>query len=279
MVRKALVVILWKSEPLARESQVLLLRVTKERGDFWQSVTGGVEEGESYEEGALREAQEETGLRFSRQPQYLGLEYEFPSRWGGMATERAFFLPLFGGEKPPSPILDPKEHVEFRWVDPANALLLLKHPMNKEAVKRACIGNSPLFLHRSGSFFQDGEEITHARTSELLHRSLVQERDRFLVRIGIEQLDVVVDDTPQFVRSYEASTGTITLFTGEKEALDPESLTIRTDHSFLCRTQKGWKARFLSSAHYELAKSVEETSEGKYLLHFLGRAYELAIPS
>lgn len=278
MKRKALVVIVWRAHPTAPEKQVLLLKMRPDRGGHWQPVTGSVEEGEEYVEGALREAEEETGFRFERRPQFMGLEYEFEGRWGP-ARERAFLLPLLGGDAPPQPTLDPKEHVEFRWVSPAEALSLVHFDTNRRAIERATQGVPPLFLSRSGSFFQEGEEISHERTAELLHRGLERTPSgNYLVRLQGEEIDVVVEDLARFVRSYDRSTGTLHLSHGESEKLKPETLEVREDNSFVCTLSSGLRAIFLSGAYYEIAKDVEEGSApGEYVLHFLGSLERLRV--
>lgn len=279
--RKALVVVVWmaKAGAPAEDRRVLVLRLTPERGGFWQTVTGKVEEGESFQEGALREAEEETGLRFERIPQYLGLEHRFDGRWGP-AHEKCFLLPIVGGSSAPAPRLDSNEHVSFQWLPPADASTLVKFPMNKTAVERAASGVPPLFLSARGAFFQEGEEITHVRTAALLHQCLVRETGgAFKVKLGDEELDVVVEDTPRFVRSYDAGRGEIALLDGLREELDPTGLRVRADNSLVCRLQNGWDALFLSSAYYELAQDIRPGSaEGEYLLHFRGRDYRLGVP-
>ncbi|MGZ3693041.1 MAG: NUDIX hydrolase [Bdellovibrionota bacterium] len=276
--QKALVVIYWKASPENTEKQVLVFRVTEARGGFWQPVTGKVEKGESFLEGALREAEEETGIRFERQPQYLGLEYEFEGRWGP-AVERAFFLPIYS-PSPPAPKLDRNEHVEFRWVTPEEAIKLVKFPHNKEAIKRVTFAPPPLFLSKGGKLFQEGEEITHERTLTLFLKSMVQTPSgQYLVKLGNEELDVVVEDTPLFVKSYARDTGLLSLSDGTKEKLKPETLEIIEGQSFCCTTERGWDARFLSPAYYEITKDVTEDSSGKgYVLHFLGKSYQLRVP-
>lgn len=275
--QKACVVIVWKQEPTSTERRVLLLKMNPDRGGHWQPVTGGVDPGESFTDCALREAKEETGFQFERQPQFLGLEYEFEGRWGP-AIERAYLLPLIGGDEPPTPRLDPHEHCDHQWASPEDALALIPFENNRLAVKRATQIYPPLFLSRGGGFFQDGEEISHERTAELLHSSLVKTSGGFIARLGQEEIDVVVDDTPRFVRSYDRSTGMMTLAHGGQEKLRPESLRLRADNSLTAELESGWEALFLSAAYYELAKDITEGSNpGEYVLHFLGRAQRIGV--
>lgn len=276
--RKALVVIVWRAKPGAASPKVLLLKLIPSRGGFWQTVTGGVEKGESFAEGALREAREETGLRFDREPQFLGLEQTFESRHGGQSHEKAFYLPLFGGPAPPEPQLDGKEHDEFAWVTPDYAAQHVKFPFNARAIERASVGLPPLLLSRRGSFFQEGEEILHARTAALFHRSLVREKDgHFVVRCDQEALDVILEDSPRYVLSFNREAGTVKLSDGTAEKLNVESLRVRADHSLVCTIENGWQATFLPSAYYEIAKDISESEPGKYVLHFLGSSYELRV--
>jgi len=276
-LRKALVVILWQAAPGQGGKKVLVLRLIPRRGGFWQPVTGKVEEGESFAEGALREATEESGLSFERNPQYLGLENTFPGRDGHTVKERSFFLPIFGGEEPPKPTLDGKEHDECEWLSPKEAANRVKWPTNKAAIERAAGGASPLFLNRRGAFFQDGEEVTHERTRDLLHRSLAKVASGWVVRISGEELDVVLEDTPRFVLSYDRETGLVSLSDGSKEELRPETLKVRDDYSLVCGLASGLEACFTSAAYYEISKDVKELVTGEYVLHFRGRDYPLTI--
>jgi hypothetical protein len=173
--------------------------------------------------------------------------------------------------------LDPKEHDAYRWVSPEEAIALSPFSGNRQALSRATSGNPPLFLSRSGRFFQEGEEITHERTALLLHQSLRKAPSGYLVRIGHEELDVVVEDAPRFVRSYDGDQGKIRLADGSEETLDPTTLTVRPNHSLTCRTSRGETAVFLSPAYYELTKFVQESGK-QFLFHFLGRDYPLAVP-
>lgn len=271
MLRKALVVISWRKNPLD-EAQILMLRVREDRGGFWQPVTGSIEEGETFEEGGLREAMEETGFTFTRALQYLGMEYQYRTRWGKDAVERAYLLPV-EGESPPTPRLDPKEHVDFQWVPASQAPALSPFPTNQEAIKRA--NTHPVFLHRSGRFYQEGEEITHERTVALLHRSITQLKDGWKIKVGEEQVDLVVDDTPRFVTGFEGETGKLSLLGCDPENLDPETLVQRPDNSFSCVLKNGWRAKFLSPAHYQLAQNIQSNDQGKNILTIKKSQWEI----
>ena len=280
MKQKALVWILWKN-PDSPEQKVLLLKVKPERGNVWQPVTGSIENGESFEDGAMREAQEETGFSFENKVHYLGIEHKFSSRFGP-AVERCYAL-WVKGDTPPTPILDPKEHTAFEWVSPEDArsrLPNLEH--QKEALFRATNKTPPLFLSKNGAFFQEGEEITHTRTAQLLHKNLTKGEDgNYRVVIDNENLEVICEDVGRFVRYIDMESGTITLMDGRKESLNPANCFVGEENIFYCVLKNGEKAKFLSSAYYEIARAITELSDNtgnrQYFLHFHGRDYEILV--
>lgn len=108
----------------------LLLKTNKARGQFWQPVTGTVEENEGYFEAACREALEETGFSFTAAPLDTGYEFDFKSRFGP-ARERIFALYV---DDAPAPKLDPREHDDSRWLEPIKAASLLRFPSNYEGL-------------------------------------------------------------------------------------------------------------------------------------------------
>jgi 8-oxo-dGTP pyrophosphatase MutT (NUDIX family) len=111
--------------------EVLLLLLKPERGGFWQPVTGGVDKGESLTQAALREANEESGLRFEAVP--LSLDYRFTY----MAKDREFEEHGYALKAASSQVkLDPHEHVDHRWVSVQDAAEMLKHPSNAEGLSR-----------------------------------------------------------------------------------------------------------------------------------------------
>jgi 8-oxo-dGTP pyrophosphatase MutT (NUDIX family) len=117
--------------------KVLLLKMLKDRGGYWQPVTGSVEKGERLPKAALREAVEETGIDFPKKPQALDESFCFESRWGGVSEEHGFFLitPLSGQGKLPKVKLDPKEHTDYEWLAPSRAAQRLGFASNRKMLR------------------------------------------------------------------------------------------------------------------------------------------------
>jgi len=113
--------------------EALLLKTTPERGGFWQPVTGSVEHGEELPAAALRELLEETGVAIdASELQPVGFSFEFESRWGGRVREEVFVACV----RRNSPVtIDPREHVDFKWVDLRQAEIFLEHESAKISLK------------------------------------------------------------------------------------------------------------------------------------------------
>lgn len=101
-----------------REEQewfLLILKTNQKRGEFWQNVTGSVEDNETFEEAALREAQEETGLEIEFIQDMVDLKkvFFFKDNRARQVEEHSFLI-IADIVWPPK--LDPHEHDDFRWV-------------------------------------------------------------------------------------------------------------------------------------------------------------------
>ena len=105
-----------------RDLQVLLLERADHPG-FWQSVTGSQDEGETLEQTAVRELEEETGLdatAYRLADWGVRNEYEIYQHWRGRYapgvthnTEHVFGLTL------PQPVevrIAPREHLAYLWL-------------------------------------------------------------------------------------------------------------------------------------------------------------------
>jgi len=112
----------------APDLQVLLLERSDHPG-FWQSVTGSQEAGETLEQTAIRELEEETGLdakRYRLDDWQLSNQFEIYKHWSGRYapgvthnTEHVF------GLRVPDPVpvrVAPREHLGFEWVSRDHAI-------------------------------------------------------------------------------------------------------------------------------------------------------------
>jgi len=108
--------------------QVLLME-RADRPEFWQSVTGSQESGETLEQTAIRELEEETGLDASRyhlDDWHVTNQFEIYKHWSGRYapgvthnTEHVFSLRV----PEAVPIrLAPREHLQFEWVSRDHAI-------------------------------------------------------------------------------------------------------------------------------------------------------------
>jgi 8-oxo-dGTP pyrophosphatase MutT (NUDIX family) len=120
-----------------RRIEYLLLKTTPEREDFWQPVTGGLEEGETKVEALKREIWEETGIknvaRIIENVDYF--EYPDAHFIKGFDFIKEY---VFGVEVDPNIRIDidGREHSQFKWCSFQEALELLKWDENKKALSR-----------------------------------------------------------------------------------------------------------------------------------------------
>jgi len=122
------------------DDRVLLLHRRPERGNFWQPITGGIEDGESPSEAARREVLEETGN--PGEPEEIGITQSFmiesqylSSRFGTpvIASEVAFEAALDSR----LPIrMDDEEHDEYGWFTFAEAYERIRWTDDREALER-----------------------------------------------------------------------------------------------------------------------------------------------
>ncbi len=121
----------------------VLLMERADRKDFWQSITGSLEDNETPREAATREVFEETGIntqQFTLEDWQLFHDYEIYDHWRYRYapdithnTEHIFAL------KVPSstPIqLSADEHIRYLWVDWKDAMDKVFSWTNKEAIKK-----------------------------------------------------------------------------------------------------------------------------------------------
>jgi 8-oxo-dGTP pyrophosphatase MutT (NUDIX family) len=130
-------VLVWIFSKFENENHFLVLKTIEKRGGYWQPVTGSVDTGETFEQGALREVYEETHFEGLSQGEWIDLKYIFEYETvTDKISEKCFGLRLKLKENTPlpEPKLEPKEHTGFEWVSFEEAIQRIKYESNKEAL-------------------------------------------------------------------------------------------------------------------------------------------------
>ena len=125
-----------------KDMEILLLH-RKDKKNFWQSVTGSIEEGESPVNAAKRELLEETGIDHQ---EFLLLDWKFSQQYEIFPHWRYRYEPnvthniehVFSVELPEKIIvnLEPSEHIEYKWVHLHNAIKEVFSGTNADALKK-----------------------------------------------------------------------------------------------------------------------------------------------
>ncbi|GEM_PF-486517 len=118
--------------PSSGAVQFLMLKRNEKKGGFWQPVTGNVEVGETFEEAAVREVQEELGIANLMQLVDTGYSFDFFDD-GRDQHERVFGVEVSSEVA----VTLSNEHTEFAWASEDECLTnYLKYPGNKEGLRR-----------------------------------------------------------------------------------------------------------------------------------------------
>ncbi len=150
-----------------------------------------------------------------------------------------------------------------------------------DALERLRAG-SGLSVDDEGRLLHRGEPITHARTLEVLWRSLHRaDGGRWAVRVGRELAYVEVAETPWAVRGVAQDDGGgspwLLLTDGTRERLDPGSLSIGTDGVLRCVLERGERARFTRAGQLALGALLDEDPPGseRFAITIRGRRWPL----
>ena len=127
----------------AENTRRVLMLQRRDDVDFWQSVTGSLETGETPTETAIRELWEEVRLKIEAKSTALfdcneSVEFEifphFRYKYAPNVTHcrEHWFLLAVAQEFTP----ELTEHLAFQWVSPTRAIQMTKSPNNAEAIRR-----------------------------------------------------------------------------------------------------------------------------------------------
>ncbi len=141
---------------------------------------------------------------------------------------------------------------------------------------------SGLSIDEEGRFLHRGEPITHARTLDVLWRSLERAPDgRWLVRVGRESGYVSVAETPWVVRALADGAAdaapVLLLSDGSEESLDPATLRTGSDGILRCTVRRGEPARFGRAAQFALGMRLHEDppGSGSFALEIGGKRWRV----
>lgn len=140
-------------------------------------------------------------------------------------------------------------------------------PSGEDETLELLRARSGLSVDEEGRFLHRGEPITHARTLEVLWRSLERAPGgRWLVRVGRESGYVSVQETPYVVRGVrdgpEGGVPRLLLSDGSEEGLDPATLHAGPDGILRCTLRRGAPARFGRAAQVALGMKLDEDPPG-----------------
>jgi 8-oxo-dGTP diphosphatase len=111
-----------------REGRIAV--VHRPRYDDWSLPKGKLDPGETWEEAALREVREETGLECELGEELSSTSYH--DRKGRSKLVRYWLMDVVGGAFEPNDEVD-----ELRWLTPAEAAALLTYPRDAELAQEA----------------------------------------------------------------------------------------------------------------------------------------------
>jgi 8-oxo-dGTP diphosphatase len=113
---------------VVRDGRVALIH--RPKYDDWSLPKGKLEDGEAWEDAAVREVREETGYTCALHEELSSVEYTDPK--GRPKTVRYWRMEPLDGEFAPNNEVD-----ELRWMDPGEAAERLSHDHDRELVLMA----------------------------------------------------------------------------------------------------------------------------------------------
>ena len=127
----------------AKNTNRVLMLQRQDDPDFWQSVTGTIESGETPKNTAIRELWEEVRLEISENSTALfdcneSIEFEifphFRYKYAPNVTHCREHWFLLAMEQEFEPVLS--EHLAYQWVSPEQAIQMTKSSNNAKAIRK-----------------------------------------------------------------------------------------------------------------------------------------------
>ena len=127
----------------AKDTNRVLMLQRQDDPDFWQSVTGTIESGETPKKTAIRELWEEVRLEISENSTGLfdckeSIEFEifpyFRYKYAPNVTHCREHWFLLAMKQEFEPVLS--EHLAYQWVSPEQAIQMTKSSNNAEAIRK-----------------------------------------------------------------------------------------------------------------------------------------------
>ena len=127
----------------AKDTNRVLMLQRQDDSDFWQSVTGTIESGETPKNTAIRELWEEVRLEISENSNALfdckeSIEFEifphFRYKYAPNVTHCREHWFLLAMEQEFEPVLS--EHLAYQWVFPEQAIQMTKSSNNAEVIRK-----------------------------------------------------------------------------------------------------------------------------------------------
>jgi dATP pyrophosphohydrolase len=121
------------------DGSILLLRRSRPF-DFWQSITGSLQRDETHEQAALRELEEETGLKgegkltFSGTSRAFTIDPRWRDRYAPGVTENVEFEWHYRLPAKTDIAIDNLEHSEYQWFSLDRAIEAVWSWTNREAL-------------------------------------------------------------------------------------------------------------------------------------------------
>ena len=117
--------VVWRRQ---KGSAVEVLLVHRPKYDDWTLPKGKLDDGESAEEAAMREVEEETGFRVSLGQELPSTDYH--DRFGRPKNVRYWVMDITGGEFEPNREVD-----EVRWLSVDDAKGALSYPRDRNVLE------------------------------------------------------------------------------------------------------------------------------------------------